>query len=99
MTCNNNSHATWANFPSYNIKSVRVVRERYADDCFVNGVGPYLRLNVDDERGAVRVVVVAEVLVEKLVDVRLRLHGDETGVQVGTGTPRGGVRQPRDWHL
>ena len=47
----------------------------------------YLRLYIDDERSAIRVVVVAEVLVEKLVYVRLRLHGDETGVQVGTGTP------------
>ena len=40
----------------------------------------YLRLQVDDERRPIRVVVVAEVLVEQLVDVGGRLEWDETRV-------------------
>ena len=59
----------------------------------------YLRLNVDNERSTVRVVVVTEVLVQKFVDVRLCLQRDETRVQVGTWPSSDGVRQTRDWHL
>ena len=59
----------------------------------------YLRLYVDNHRRSVGVVVVAEVLVEQLVDVGGRLQGDETSVQVGAWSAIHRVRQPRDGQL
>jgi len=59
----------------------------------------YLRLQVDDEGRPVRVVVVAEVLVEQLVDVGGGLEGDETRVEVGARPAARRVRQARDGHL